>query len=75
MCQDRTAGDKSLYAQQVATYRIAGIRGPHPRQLFAEDLHRLLEKATKEHNDIIVAGDFNENIGDPLEKLPAVVKI
>lgn len=75
VCQDRATGPNTLYSQQVVMYCLVGITEPRPHQLFADNFRKLLLKATQEHNNIIVVGEFNESIGDPLEKLPAIAKV
>ena len=62
--QDAPAGDDTLHAQQTSMYLLDGEVDPHPRKNFVCDLLELLTQAKQDDQDIILLGDFNEEVGD-----------
>jgi hypothetical protein len=57
-------GPSTIFAQQYQLIRLAGNTQPNPRKQFADDLQKDL--VTRQHNqeEIILCGDFNEQLGD-----------
>jgi hypothetical protein len=66
-------GEDTLFNQQIALYKLKNIRDPDPKKIFIEDLAVLVKKARKEDKDIILIGDFNEQIGDDPRRMPKVL--
>ena len=62
--QETPAGDDKFHAQQTSLCLLDGEVDPNPRKFFIRDLHTLITTATKENQDIILMGDFNEVCGD-----------
>lgn len=56
-------GEHTLYEQQRALYRAAGIDNPNPRRLFIHDLAQYVSELHQAEHDIILMGDFNEEVG------------
>ena len=67
-------GTDTLFNQQVALYKLKDIREPDPKKLFIKDLIKLVTQARGEDKDIILAGDFNELIGDDPNGMAAVLQ-
>ena len=60
------AGPSTVFAQQYATLKAAGITHPIPRTQFIHDLRIELQNRQRHHEHIIVLGDLNETVGrDP----------
>ena len=71
--QDHTSGNNTLYRQQQALYLndyncndITEDKATyiHPKKRFVKDLRLLLEAAKRKRQDILLTGDFNEDMGD-----------
>jgi hypothetical protein len=61
-----TAGSTTAYTQQRNMFRLEGRTNPNPRQILITDLRALVSEIRREGHDIILMGDFNEQIGlDP----------
>ena len=78
MSQDYDTGLNTLYAQQkqlyLSDYHINGIKEDkntytHPKKRFIKDLRTLLGNAKEKRQDIILTGDFNEDVGDNYNEL------
>ena len=73
------AGDDTLYQQQrsqyIREYNDNNIKSEEkeaytdPKGRFIKDLRTILQKATIRQSDIILTGDFNDEIGDGNNKL------
>ena len=64
--QETPAGDHTLHAQQTPLHLLDGEVNPNPRKLFIRDLLTVITTATKENQDIMLMGEFNEVTGkDP----------
>ena len=61
----QTAGPKTAYAQQWSILRNQGVIAPRPRNQFLHDLDHLIHQLTQNGNQIILAGDFNDDFSDP----------
>jgi hypothetical protein len=60
------AGPSTIYAQQWQVLRTTGITSPNPRKQCIADLRNELQETRKAGSDIIIIGDFNEEVGrDP----------
>ena len=57
------AGPYTVFAQQYATLRAAGIRNPDPKRQFIQDLNQELNKRTRNNEQLILLGDLNESVG------------
>ena len=60
----QSAGPKTAYSQQWSILHDSGIAHPNPRKQFIKDLDKLLSKLASPGHSIVLAGDFNETIGD-----------
>jgi hypothetical protein len=56
----------------VATTLAVGVTSPDPRQRFIADLRRDLQHRIRNHEAIILAGDFNERLGDDPNLLASI---
>ena len=59
-----TAGPKTFFMQQWSLLRDQNITNPRPRQQFYRDLDTVLSTLRRNGNSIVLAGDFNESLGD-----------
>ena len=60
------AGPSTVFAQQWQVLRTTGITAPNPRKQCITDLRTELKELQKTGSDIIIIGDFNEEVGrDP----------
>ena len=66
-------GPKTAFAQQWTILRDQGIEHPNPRRQFIKDLDKLLKSLTSQNHSIVLAGDFNESIGDDPNALDAII--
>jgi hypothetical protein len=57
-------GPATIFAQQYQLLRLAGNAQPNPRQQFAVDLKKEVANRRRNHEELIVCGDFNEQLGD-----------
>ena len=71
VCKDtiKTSGPKTAFSQQWSLLQDSGVLNPNPRRQFIKDLDKLLKTLTNSGNSIVLAGDFNESIGDNHEGL------
>ena len=60
----QSAGPKAAFCQQWSILHDSGIAHPNPRRQFIKDLDQLLSKLTSSGHSIVLAGEFNETIGD-----------
>jgi hypothetical protein len=58
------AGPATVFAQQYQLLRLAGTVQPNPRRQFAHDLKAELAVCRRNHEEMILCGDFNEQLGD-----------
>jgi hypothetical protein len=57
-------GNDTLFNQQIALDKLSNFREPDLKKIFIDDLTKLVKQARKEDKGIILAGDFNEMVGD-----------
>ena len=60
---------QSIYASQLAKIRRTGLLEISAEEVWLNDLRELIREKTKEGNEIIVAGDFNNNLNDNDSKI------
>ena len=58
--------------QQWSLLRDQGITNPKPRKQFYRDLDTVISKLREDNHSIILAGDFNESLGDDPEGLDRI---
>ena len=63
------AGPKTFFMQQWSLLRDKNIANPKPRDRFYKDLDKILTDLRLKNHSIILAGDFNETIGDDTSNL------
>ena len=71
--RDTPVGDDTLHAQQTSLYLLDGKVDPNLRKLFICDLLTLTTTATKEDQDFILMGDFNEVVDDDPKMMAKVL--
>jgi hypothetical protein len=57
-------GPSTVFAQQYQLLRLAGTTQPNPRKQFADDLKKDLIARRHNHEELILCGDFNKQLGD-----------
>jgi exonuclease III len=61
-----SAGTTTAYTQQRTMFRLEGRINPNPRQILIADLRKLVTDLRHNGHDMILMGDFNEQVGkDP----------
>ena len=60
---------QSIYASQLAKIRRTGFLEISAEEVWLNDLRKLIREKTKEGNEIIVAGDFNDNLNNNESKI------
>jgi len=61
-----TAGSTTAYTQQRTMFRLEGRTNPNPRKILIHDLRALVSDLRSNGHDMILMGDFNEQVGrDP----------
>jgi hypothetical protein len=58
-----SSGPSTVYVQQYQLLRLAGDLTPDPRRRFIDDLHMDLAKRRPKEENILICGDFNEQLG------------
>lgn len=56
-------GARTAYKQQCTLLRQENISNPNPRKQFISDLKQVVQEHHRKGNDIILMGDFNEEVG------------
>jgi hypothetical protein len=60
------AGPSTIFAQQWQVLRTTGIKDPNPRKQCITDLKKEIDETRQMGSEIILVGDFNEDVGaDP----------
>ena len=77
VCQNRRPGSNTAAAHQTAqiiqeSIRDSSTNRPTPRQAFIHALQSFILHCQSEQEDIILAGDFNEELNDPTSGMGAV---
>ena len=67
------AGPKTFYMQQWSLLRERDVTNPQPRKQFYRDLDTVLTSLRNSGNSIVLAGDFNESLGDDAHGLDRIV--
>ena len=67
------AGPKTFYMQQWSLLRDRDITNPQPRKQFYRDLDTVLTSLCNNGKSIVLAGDFNESLGDDPQGLDRIV--
>jgi hypothetical protein len=57
-------GPSTVFAQQYQLLRLAGNAQPNPRKQFADDLKHAITARRHNQEELILCGDFNEQLGD-----------
>jgi exonuclease III len=61
-----SAGSTTAYTQQRTMFRLEGRTNPNPRKILIQDLRTLVTDLRSNGHDMIIMGDFNEQVGkDP----------
>ena len=68
-----THGDNTAYSQQLRLLRLAGTSELCPRKHFIRDLKTLIQSLKLATHDIILMGDFNEEIGAQPDQMASVM--
>ena len=67
------AGPKTAYSQQWSLLKEQGVAYPDPRKQFYKDLDKTLTSLAQQDHTIILAGDFNNSLGDDPHGLDKIV--
>ena len=71
--QETPADNDTIHAQQISLYLLDGEVDPNPRKIFIRDLLKVIKAATRENQDIILMGDFNESIREDPKMMARVI--
>jgi exonuclease III len=66
------AGPSTVFVHQYQLLRLAGDLTPDPRRRFIEDLHMELATRRRKEEELIICGDFNEQICDDLQLMARI---
>ena len=58
-----SSGSTTAYTQQSNMFRLEGRQNPNPRKILIDDLRQLASEIRRDGHDMILMGDFNEDIG------------
>jgi endonuclease/exonuclease/phosphatase family metal-dependent hydrolase len=67
-------GATTFYEQQRTLLRQAGISNPSPRKIFIQDLTSHVQQLRQQNCDIILMGDFNEEVGSKPNGMQSVLE-
>lgn len=68
-----TSGPSTSHTQQLLMLKLADKVNQRPRHHFCKDLTYLLQEHIKEDHEIILMGDFNDELGSSLRGITQVV--
>jgi hypothetical protein len=69
------AGSSTAFHQEWHLLRLSGHLKPNPRKTFIVDLIKEINKWKSEGAQVILGGDFNENLGDTIDGLSHLASI
>jgi hypothetical protein len=68
-----TTGSTTAYNQQRNMFRLEGRTNPNPRKILIADLRALVSELRRDGHDLILMGDFNEQIGKDPQGMSSVL--